>query len=209
MKARTARVVSGVVAIGLAAALGVPAIAGAFPRVGRSSEGSATVSNMSGGRASQRATARGRSAEAKAKLREQKLENLRKRIANRLRARKARFDAAAANISKRIERVDAIADKVEAAGGDVSAVRAKLDEARTNLANALALENQTIDEFNAIPAASNRKAAFVGAKVAGRAGVARLKAARTSLREAAHLLRDVVEALREQAGSADGTSTAN
>lgn len=131
----------------------------------------------------------------RATLRGQKLAQLNKNIANKLRARKHRFDAVSANLNKRIDRIASLATTVAAAGGDVSAVNAKLDSARQHLAAALALEQETIGMFNAIPSAGNRRAAFFEARAQGRKAVAELKLTRIAIRDAAATLRVVVDGL--------------
>ena len=135
-----------------------------------------------------------KSARAAAKA-EAKKAQLQKRIGNKLNARTHRFDAAGANLTKRISRLAALAIRVEAAGGDVSGVNAKLDIARQHLASALALEQAAIAKFQAIPTAVNRKAAFVEARNAGRVAVAELKVTRVAIRDAAASLRIVVKGL--------------
>jgi chromosome segregation ATPase len=126
----------------------------------------------------------------------QKKAQLEKRISNKLGARKHRFDAVNANLTKRINRIASLATTVAAAGGDVTAVNAKLDSARAHLATALALEQEAIAKFNAIPSAADRRAAFFDARAKGREAVAELKLARFEIRDAAQLLRSVVEGLR-------------
>ena len=129
---------------------------------------------------------------------EQKLENLKQRIANVLAARKARFDAAVKNLNSRIDRVSAIADKVETAGGDVSSARASLDAAKAHIAKAESLEAETIAAFEAIPSASNRGVAFKAARAKGKLTNAELKAGRVDIRTAARTLRTIVSQLKSQ-----------
>ena len=121
---------------------------------------------------------------------------LEKRISNKLNARQHRFTAVNANLTKRINRIASLATTVAAAGGDVTAVNAKLDSARAHLAAALALEQEAIAKFNAIPTAADRRAAFFDARAKGREAVAELKLARFEIRDAAQLLRSVVEGLK-------------
>ncbi|NTU71843.1 MAG: hypothetical protein HGB10_08510 [Coriobacteriia bacterium] len=145
-----------------------------------------------------------RSSEASA-TKGQREEQLKNRISNILAARDRRFDAATANITKRIGRVSALTDKVEGAGGNVGGVRSSLDAARGHLATALALEADAADLFNAVPGASNRRAAFTTARAKGRGAVAELKLARSSVRDAAQALRVIVRELRSQ----NATETVN
>jgi colicin import membrane protein len=139
---------------------------------------------------------------AKQNAKQAAAENLGKRVENKLRARKARFDAASANINKRIARVAELADRVEAAGGDVTAVRAKLDLARTELAEAIAIEATTAEQLRAVKDAPDKRAAFRTARSTGREAVAKLKQARFAVRDSAHLLKTEIERLRTS-GSLD------
>jgi len=131
----------------------------------------------------------------------QRQAQLEKRISNKLAARKHRFDAVNANLTARIGRLAVLTTRVAAAGGDVSAVNAKLDIARQHLANALALEQAAIAKFQAVPTATGRHAAFVEARAAGRAAVAELKLARVAIRDAAASLRVVVRGLHSETAS--------
>lgn len=151
-----------------------------------------------------RATGQARRAERQLQrtLRAEAKTHLTKRIENKLRARKARFDAASANINRRITRLSELADKIEALGGDVSAAREKLELARTELATALDLEAQAAAKFQAIVDSDDTKAAFRDARDAGRAAVAKLKAARVALRDCVHLLQAELQTL-EVADDAD------
>jgi len=130
---------------------------------------------------------------------------LEKRIANVTAARGHRFGAASSNLTRRISRIAALAVAVDSAGGDVSGVNAKLDEARAHLQTALALEDDAIVALRAVADAplGERRAAFRAAKAKGRLAVAELKATRVSIREAARALRVIVGDLR----SSDATGT--
>lgn len=128
---------------------------------------------------------------------EQKLENLRNRITNVLRARKARFDAVIANLVKRQARVEALAGKVEALGGGVSKVRTMLQECEQLLEQARAQEQVCVEAFHAVPEAPDKRSAFRAAKAEGRQAVELLKQSRVRLREAARELRIIAEQLRE------------
>lgn len=199
-------------AVGLAVvgALALPVIAGALPgEQRRSREASRSANAVTKMQSKAARQEDGRTAGKKSRQERgetNRSENLRKRVNNRVRARAARFDAAGANIGKRIDRVAAIADKVEAAGGDVGVVRTKLDEARDRLATAKAIEVQLAEELNAITAAADKRSAFEAAKSTGRRAVAELKLARSALREAAHLLRGQIEELVGEHGSPDAPS---
>lgn len=179
------RIATVAVAFALFAGLLVPASAGALP----SGLGGTSAPVVS-------ATVRDRIAARKATIAARRLAALKKRIENVLRARRARFDAAYANISKRIARVSAIADKVAAAGGDVSGVRAKLSSASAHLASAHDLEAATAAAFRAVPTSGDKKAAFSAARTQGRMAVAQLVKARVDLRDATVALQKVVNQLK-------------
>ncbi|MCE5204470.1 MAG: hypothetical protein ABFC80_09625 [Coriobacteriales bacterium] len=165
-----------IIALALVAALALPTIAVALPRANRA------VSAVS--------TATAETVAA----------NLRNRIENVLRARKARFDAAVANLIKRQDRVEALAGKVEALGGDVAGVRARLEESRRLLGQARAQEEVCAAAFRAVPDATDRRGAFRDARAKGREAVELLRQSRTVLRRAAEELGDVAERLREGEG---------
>jgi len=120
-------------------------------------------------------------------------ENLRNRVTNVLRARKARFDAVAANLVKRQARVAALADQVAALGGDVSKVSTLLAASE----QARAQEQVCVDAFKAVPDATDKMVAFRAARAEGRSAVELLKNARIKLRDAARELRTVAEQVRE------------
>ncbi len=126
---------------------------------------------------------------------ERRMDNLRNRIENVLRARKARFDATAANLAKRQARVMVLADKVEALGGDVSQVRAMVAESIRLLEQARAQEQVCVDAFKAVPDSANQGTAFRAAKAEGRKAVELMKQSRTQLRNAARELANIAEGL--------------
>lgn len=184
----------------LVAALAVPVLAEAGLRNSRDARRNTAASSVDQTRrvaaaAGQSQGSSETSRTLRATARGQRLAQLTKRIANKLNARKHRFDAVGANLNKRINRIASLATTVAAAGGDVSAVNSKLDGAREHLANALALEQETIAKFQAIPSAADRRAAFFDARSKGREAVAELKLARFAIRDAAATLRAVVDGL--------------
>jgi len=128
------------------------------------------------------------------------------RIAAVLQRRKTRFDTASGRLSDRIARVRAIADKVAAAGGDVSATKALLDSASAHLTKASDLEAQAVAAFQAVPSASDRRTAFAAARAIGRSAAAELVAARKDVRSAIVDLRSVVSALKSSAQSPAGSN---
>ena len=178
----TKRIAVAVTAGALVAALAVPVAAVAAP-----------------GQGGLKRSLRSQAASATSAAKAQVLENLKNRIANVLAARKARFDAAMSNLRARITRVSGIADKVEKAGGDVSAARASLSAAETHLDKAATLEDEAIAAFKAIPDTSGKRGdAFKAAREKGRLVNAEIKAARADIRAAAQGLRTIVEQLKNQ-----------
>jgi len=175
VKTRTRTIAAAVIVMIVVLSLAVPAVA--LPRAG-------------GLPVTKAAMASGNTAD-------ERLENLRNRITNVLRARKARFDAVAANLVKRQARVEALAGKVEALGGDVSKFRTMLQASEQALEQARAQEQVCVEAFKAVPDATDKGAAFRAARAEGRKAVEYMKQSRTKLREAARELRMIAEQLRE------------
>ncbi len=182
MRANTTRITIIMTAAALVAALATPMVAGAVPGQG----------------GKWNAPAKEQVVAAKGAFKAQALENLKKRIANVLMARKARFDAATSNLNMRIERVSAIADRVEKAGGDVSSARESLDSAKEHLAKADTLEQAAIASFESILDSANRGVAFKAARAKARLAIAEIKLARADVRAAAQGLRQTVAQLKTQ-----------
>ena len=130
----------------------------------------------------------------------QAVANLRNRIENVLRARKARFDAAAANLVKRQARVTVLVDKVEALGGDVAQVRTMLQESTRLMTQAKTQEQACIDAIKAVPDAANRATAFRAARAKSRESVELMKQSRTQLRNATRELSRIAETLAPAEG---------
>lgn len=123
--------------------------------------------------------------------------NLTARIENVLAARERRFGAASDAITAHITRVSALADKVQAAGGDVSEPRASLAEATTALATAKALEEKTATEFKSVPGSASKRTSLRNARTSGAKAVVQLKLARTKTVLAVHELRASVKSTRK------------
>jgi hypothetical protein len=172
-------------AIALAVALVAPATAFAVPGMGghRRSPGVSPSTN-----ATQKA------------FQDKRLAKLRDRIAVVLETRKSRFDAAVGRITGRIDAVSAIASQVEKAGGDVSAVTAALDKARSLVGDATAEEAQAVAMFKAVPDAANKRNAFRAARVQARLAASVLNQARLTLRGAVLTLRAVANGLKGAQG---------
>lgn len=181
MSKNTTRIAIAMTATALVASLASPMVAGAVP----------------GARVRPAPVREGAPAASEAKA--QRLENLKKRISNVLKARKARFDAVTSNLNMRIDRLGSIADRVEKAGGDVDDARASIDAAKEHLAKAESLEQDVIDAFEAIPSATNKGEAFREARAKARLVHAEFKTARDDIRAAAKALRAVVQQLKSQA----------
>jgi len=173
------RVVKGALAIVLAAVVIVPVAAWAVP-----------------GRAPVRTPKANASRSAVATVRLQaRNQLLQDRIAKALANRARGFDRAASRIGTRIDDVAALAAKAGLAGGDVSGVTSTLDQARTALDAAKAAEAKAGDMFKAVPAATDRKAAFEAAREQARTARTGLVDARALLRSAILKLEAIVTGL--------------
>ena len=182
MRANTTQITIVMMAAALVTALATPIVATAVPGQG----------------GKWNAPAKEQLAAARGTFKTQALDNLRKRIANVLMARKARFDAATSNLNMRVVRVSAIADRVETAGGDVSPARESLDSAKEHLARADSLEQAAIASFESILDSTNRGLAFKAARAKARLAIAEIKLARADVRAAAQDLRQIVSQLKTQ-----------
>ncbi|MDO8914483.1 MAG: hypothetical protein Q7W16_00160 [Coriobacteriia bacterium] len=175
MKSRTT--IQAAIALALVAMLIAPAAAFAVPGRGRLGK---PKSSMDATR------------QARFDMRQQRLQE---RITKVLENRGRGFDAAAAAILRRIDRVSVIASKVESAGADVTDVRASLDKARALVAEAKAADAAADELFKAVPTATDRRAAFTAAKAQAKIARRLLHEARTTLRKAILDLRAVVNGL--------------
>jgi TolA-binding protein len=174
------RTLTRTVALALAVALALPAATYAAPGPGAPRAGVA--------RASADAT--------RAALAQQRLELLKQRIELVLANRKSRFDLVAERVTARIARLSTLADQVEKAGGDVSGVRASLEDARDIVAQARSAEAKAVSMFEAVPAATNKRAAFAAARAQGRIAARTLDNARLKLRNAVLNLRAITNGLK-------------
>jgi hypothetical protein len=181
----TSGLTKGALALGLAVALLVPVTAMAVP--GRGGIGAPKSPTASSG-----AVSRGAKAIANMAAKQQAL---RDRIAKALGNRARAFDAAASRIGTRIDDVAVLADKIGLAGGDVSGVKATLDQARGALQSTKDAEAGAVSMFKAVPAAADRKAAFAAARAKAREARADLSDARTFLRSAILKLEAIVSNL--------------
>lgn len=172
------RMLTAAIAVALVTALAVPATALALPGRGR----------LGMPKSSTETTRQARF--------EQRLVMLRQRITMVLGNRKRGFDAAAAAILAKADRVDALASKVESAGGDVSAVHVSIEKARTLVADAKTAELAAEDLFKLVPDAANKRLAFATAKTQARTARLTLMDARLTLRKAILDLRAVVNGLQ-------------
>jgi predicted nucleic acid-binding Zn-ribbon protein len=175
MKSKT---LASVVAVALVAALAAPVAAYALPGMGRLGQPKSANETTKQARFDQR------------------LAMLKQRITMVLTNRNRGFDAAAAAILARADRVSAIADKVGKLGGDVSSVSASIDKARKLVADAKAAEAAAAELFKAVPTATDKRAAFGAAKAQARVARQTLHEARLTLRKAILDLRAVVNGLK-------------
>lgn len=127
---------------------------------------------------------------------DQRLAALKDRIVAVLQLRKARFDLAATRVADRIQKVGTIADSVEKAGGDVSGVGTSLQTAQSQLDQANADEATAVQMFQAVPSATDKRAAFRAARAQGRTARIELNTARLTLRNAILNLRAIANGLK-------------
>ena len=173
------------VALSLCAALLVPVSALAVAHAGHGAgKGAATAAQASA------------AAPARLQAHQTRLAVLRQRIVAVLERRKARFDLATVRISSRSQVLSSLADRVEKAGGDVSAVRTSIDKVTSLLTEADQQEALAVAKFQEVPDATNRRLAFAQARAQGRAAVATLSLARVTLRNAVLDLRGIVTGLK-------------
>jgi hypothetical protein len=125
-----------------------------------------------------------------------RLQLLKDRIAMVLKVRKARFDFAAQRIGINTDRVASLAGRVQSKGGDVSGVMSQLTAARTALATAKSDEAQAVSLFQAVPSATDKRAAWQAAIAAGKTAGASLRTARQDLKDAGQALKTVIQALK-------------
>jgi len=181
MSTRTSRISQAALVVVLILALAVPGIALAKPQ----------AKNL---------RAKASKAAEKATGFNQPQANMEKRINNVLAARAKRFAAADANIQKRIDRLRSIATSLASEGASptlVAAATAKIESAQQNLDMASSNESDTVGPaFKKMLTEENKRAAFFEAKKAGRESVAYLKAARKDVKEAARLLRGIVQSMK-------------
>lgn len=122
---------------------------------------------------------------------------LRTRVDAALQRRAQRFDEAMQLMEQRRERIMELAGVVEQAGGDVTQVRAMLQECEQLMVQAREQERTATQAFRGVPDAGDRRGAFTQARVQARNAVATMNQARIQLREAAQLLRGIAEDLEE------------
>lgn len=120
---------------------------------------------------------------------------LRARVQEALQRRAQRFDGALNTMERRRERIRELAGVVEQAGGDVSQVRAMLQECDALMVQAREQERIATRMFGDVPNAGDRRGSFLQARVQARNAVQTMNQARIQLREAARLLRSIAEGL--------------
>lgn len=112
------------------------------------------------------------------------------------RARYNRFKADIKVINRRLNRLSAIASRVESRGADVTQVRDEIAQARVHVAAAKTLASDAAAKLKAVPYAADRRAALAEANAAFRAASAELKAARADKKAAAAHLWVLVKQVR-------------
>lgn len=132
---------------------------------------------------------------AQNRLSEQRKLQLKQRVRDRLRERKASFDRAVQVLTDRIASIEQLASRVEGAGGDVGTVYVLLDEARALVERAIALEQEAAALFNSIAESDDPRAAFEEARDTAIAAVKALRDARAKVRAAVLELLEVIDGL--------------
>ncbi len=122
---------------------------------------------------------------------------LQARVETALQRRAQRFDQALKAMEQRRARIMELAGVVEQAGGDVTQVRAMLQECEQLMVQAREQERIATQLFRGVPDAGDRRGAFTQARVQARNAVSTMNQARVQLREAAQLLRCIAEDLEE------------
>jgi len=179
----TSKILKGALALSLITALAAPVTALALP--GRGFSGT----KMPG-------TPKASAEASRRAFRDQRQALLKQRIELVLRFRKARFDANAERLSSHITKVSGFAGTIEKAGGDVSAVRAKLAEAGSLLEQAKSEEAKAVELFKAVPDATDKKVAFAAARAQAKTAVKTLNSSREALRSAILSLRAIANGLK-------------
>lgn len=128
--------------------------------------------------------------------REERRAEIAARIEERLRLRRQRFDAAEKGITARIRRVTELANRVEAAGGDVSGISTQLEAATAALDEAAAIEARAVEQWRAVPDATDKRAAVLEAKATGHEAVLKLRESRQTLRQVTEQLRAMVRSMK-------------
>ena len=177
------RFLLGCVAALVVVAVGVPAIAGAGPFANRVAAQNSLSAGVAG-------------------VNQSIVGWLRQRVVVALERRKLHFDTVADRLTNRLARMQTLTDKVAATGQDVSAVRTALSGAQTHLDSAKSLEQQAVTSFQAVPTATDKRAAFQQARALGRQAGAELRSARSQLQSGVSELRTIVQRIKASASSA-------
>ncbi len=137
---------------------------------------------------------------ARAVIRADRLRLFKTRLTLALQRRKLVFDRISARLAARIDRLEGIADRVKAAGGDVGTAKDLLGRAQSALEEAEATEARAVSAFQAVPDASDKWMAFASARQIARQAVTELKQSRSYTRQAIHELRTIVDGLIGNSG---------
>jgi hypothetical protein len=134
---------------------------------------------------------------AQSGLSAQRRAQVKSRVQDRLRERARRFDASIDALEARIARIEAIAERVEQAGGDASGVFDLLDDAKELIGEARTLEAEAAELFRSIADSDDPRATFEEARDTAIAAVRKLRDARAKVTSAIRVLLGVVAGLAE------------
>ena len=188
--------------VGLVLAVAGPSAAIGGPRLGLGSRAGTASTGAAGASMSTAAVA------ARTAARDARAEALKARIGAVLARRRAKFELTDARMRTRLARLTRIADKVAAAGGDVTATRTSLASASAHLTQAEGLERSAVAAFQAVPSAADRRQAFLAARDIAKNAGQQLVAARADLKSAIVTLRADLKAIRTQ-NATSGTGSGN
>jgi hypothetical protein len=187
------RVLTAVMATAIVLALAAPSAAVAAGLLGQGAR-SGGGQGAGNGRGRGLADGRGAGVGQSARTQDARRDQLGLRIERMLVRRQAKFDRVEARLTKRIERLNLIADAVAAKGIDVSAAKAGLVKAGEQLAIAAAEEAKAQELFTAVIDASDRRVAFAAARTQAKVAQRALQRARLEVVSALRLLRSAIAA---------------
>jgi hypothetical protein len=181
-----------VTAIVMAVAAPSTAAAGLFDQ--GAGNGRSRGARNGGGRGAGNGAGGGAGVSQSVRTQDARRDQLRLRIERMLVRRQAKFDRVEARLTKRIDRLTAIADAAAAKGIDVSAAQAALTKAGDQLAIAAAEETKAQESFKAVIDASDKRVAFAAARTQAKVAQKALQRARLDVVNALRLLRSAIAA---------------